>query len=40
MIVYDLTPRENVEALMEGTVDFLIDQEAYVPGKLPAQTAL
>ena len=32
--------RENVEALMEGTVDFLIDQEAYVQGKLPAQTAL
>lgn len=34
VIVYDLT-RENEEALMEGTVDFLIDQEAYVQGNYP-----
>lgn len=31
VIIYDLTPR-NVQALTEGTVDFLIDQEGYEQG--------
>lgn len=34
VIVYDITPR-NVQALREGDVDFLIDQEAYVQGNRP-----
>ena len=31
VIIYDLTPK-NEKALMEGTVDFLIDQEGYEQG--------
>lgn len=31
VIIYDLTP-QNVEALKDGTVDFLIDQEGYEQG--------
>lgn len=34
VIIYDITPR-NVEALLAGEVDFLIDQEAYVQGNRP-----
>lgn len=34
VIVYDITPR-NVQALQNGDVDFLIDQEAYVQGNRP-----
>ena len=34
VIIYDLT-RENVQALRDGSVDFLIDQEAYVQGNYP-----
>lgn len=34
VIIYDLT-RENVQALRDGCVDFLIDQEAYVQGNYP-----
>lgn len=34
VIVYDLT-RENEQALLDGIVDFLIDQEAYVQGNYP-----
>lgn len=34
VIVYDITPR-NIQALQEGDVDFLIDQEAYVQGNRP-----
>lgn len=34
VIVYDITPR-NVQALRDGDVDFLIDQEAYVQGNRP-----
>ena len=31
VIIYDLTPK-NEKALLEGTVDFLIDQEGYDQG--------
>lgn len=34
VIVYDITPK-NVQALRDGDVDFLIDQEAYVQGNRP-----
>lgn len=34
VIIYDLTP-ENIKALNEGTVDFLIDQEVYLQGYQP-----
>lgn len=34
VIIYDITPR-NVQALEDGDVDFLIDQEAYVQGNRP-----
>lgn len=35
VIIYDLTP-ENKQALLDDTVDFLIDQEGYVQGYRPA----
>jgi LacI family transcriptional regulator len=34
VIVYDITPR-NIQAILDGEVDFLIDQEAYVQGNRP-----
>lgn len=37
LICYDLTP-ENRENVLNGTIDFLIDQDSFKQGTLPAQT--